>query len=324
MAPQNLLIVHQGALGDVVAIFPVIIRLKRYYDSINVLCQSQVGKLAKILGLADTCFPLEGAWAASLFTDQPDRRAKALLRPYAKVVLFSSSRELEHTLNQITQNRCIRFAPKPPNNIPTHVTTYAVQNLVQCGLLGAQDLNLNDFSLPTPWLEESNLPTDRHKILIHPGSGSRRKRWPLSHFIQLEALFIASGFKTEFILGPAEEDLRSALAMQDRKIHMPDELLELAMLYKTAGGYIGNDSGASHLAAFMGLASVVIFGPADPRRWKPNGPLVEVVRPALECLPCFESDHANCATPKCLQDTIPRMVMEAFNLVYKNGFSVSL
>ena len=38
MAPQQkLLIVHQTALGDVVAIFPAIIRLNTYFDSIDIL-----------------------------------------------------------------------------------------------------------------------------------------------------------------------------------------------------------------------------------------------------------------------------------------------
>ena len=317
MTPQKLLIVHQGALGDVITIFPVIIRLRRRFDGIDILCQNQLGKLAKELGLVDQCFPLEGAWAASLFADQPDQRTKTLLSPYAKVVLFSFSRELEHTLNQITQNRCIRFTPKPPGNVPMHVTAYAAQNLGQCGLLSTQDFKMNAGSLPIPWLDNRNPPPDRHKILIHPGSGSPRKRWPLSHFTQLEALFLASGLRTEFILGPAEEDLLDALANQDRKIHTPGDLLELAMLYNTAEGYIGNDSGASHLAAFMGLATVVIFGPADPRRWKPNGPLVAIVRPALECLPCFETDDANCSTPKCLDDINPDRVVEAFYKVYR-------
>jgi ADP-heptose:LPS heptosyltransferase len=317
MITQKLLIIHQGALGDVVAIFPAIIRLKRHFDSIDVLCQSQLGKLAKTLDLVDKWFPLEGAWAASLFTDQPVRKVKALLRPYDRVVLFSFSEELEHTLNQITQNRCIRFAPKPPGDEPTHVTAYAVQNLSRCGLLSTQDLKINGVSLPIRWLDKRDPPPDHHKILIHPGSGSKRKRWPLLQFTQLEALFIASGLKTEFILGPAEEDLLNALAKQDRKIHVPDDLIELAMLYRTVGGYVGNDSGASHLAAFMGLPTVVIFGPADPGRWKPNGPFVEVVRPALACLPCFETKEANCPAPKCLEDIDPLTVIQTFYKVYR-------
>jgi len=318
MTLQKLLIIHQGALGDIVAIFPVIIRLTSYYDCIDVLCQSQLGRLAKELGFVKKWFPLEDASVSSLYSGQPDPRIKALLRPYAKVVLFSFSGELEQALNQITQNRCIRLAPKPPADPPIHITLYAMQNLIQAGLLSSEDLNPNDFYLPVHPAGNTNLPSDRRKILLHPGSGSKRKRWPLAQFKQVASALRTNGLKTEFILGPAEEDLLSALQKQDRKIHMPSDLSELAALYKTADGYIGNDSGASHLAAFMGLATVVVFGPADPRRWKPNGPLVEVVRPALECRPCFETDQANCSEPKCLDDTIPQTVIEAFYRVYKN------
>jgi hypothetical protein len=317
MPPKKLLIVHQGALGDIVAIFPVVAGLKRFYADIDVLCQGPVGKLANELGLAEKWFPQEAAWAASLFTDQPDSRAKALLSPYTSVVLFSFSAELENTLNQITQNRCFRLDPKPPDNVLMPISVYAVQNLKRIGLPGAHLLDANDLRLPPVRADKQGQPTDRHKILIHPGSGSKRKRWPLTQFLRLEALFIANGFKSEFILGPAEEDLKAALAIQNRKIQIPADLPELATLYQTAGGYVGNDSGASHLAAFMSIPTVVIFGPADPRRWKPNGPLVEIVRPELECRPCFESELTNCDAPKCLQDTVPQMVMDAFKRVYK-------
>ena len=315
---HKLLIIHQGALGDIVAIFPVIIRLTSYYNCIDVLCQSQPGRLAKHLGLVQKWFPLEDASVSSLFSDQPDPRITARLRPYSKVVLFSFSEQLEQALNQITQNRCIRLAPKPPADPPIHITLYAMQNLMQGGLLASEDLNPNYAYLPIPPVGITNSSPDRRKILLHPGSGSKRKRWPLSGFKQVESVLRTNGLKTEFILGPAEKDLLSALQKRDRKVHLPGDLLELAGLYETAGGYIGNDSGASHLAAFMGLATVVVFGPADPRRWKPNGPRVEVVRPALECRPCFETDRANCSEPKCLDHTIPQTIIDAFYRVYKN------
>ena len=82
------------------------------------------------------------------------------------------------------------------------------------------------------------------------------------------------------------------------------------------GGYIGNDSGASHLAAFLGLPATVIFGPADPRRWTPVGRAVEIVRPELECRPCFETEKANCGDPECLTKTTPQQVIQAFYRQY--------
>ncbi len=205
------MIVHQGSLGDIVAIFPVIIRLTSYYNCIDVLCQSQLGRLAKHLGLVQKWFSLEDASVSSLFSAQPDPRITALLRPYAKVVLFSLSEQLEQALNQITQNRCIRIAPKPPADQPIHITLYAMQNLMQRGLLSSEDLNPNDAYLPIHPVGITNLPSDRRKILLHPGSGSKKKRWLLSQFKQVESVLRTNGLKTEFILGPAEEDLLSVL-----------------------------------------------------------------------------------------------------------------
>lgn len=317
MTLQKLLIIHQGALGDFVAIFPAIYRLQASFNRIDAVCQSQLGKLAQYLDLVTRWYPLEDASIASLYSNRPDQRIKALLQPYAKVVLFSFSSELEQALNQITQNRCVRFAPKPPADQLIHVTRYAIQNLRHAGMLDSEEFNPNDLFLRVHPDKKPSRPKDPKKILLHPGSGSKRKRWPLSQFIRMASLLHTRGLKTEFILGPAEEGLLDTLQKQNLKIHLLNELLDLAALYKTAGGYIGNDSGASHLAAFMGLACIVIFGPADPARWKPNGPRVEIVRPALECLPCFETEQANCPEPKCLENTGPDTVVKAFTKVYR-------
>jgi ADP-heptose:LPS heptosyltransferase len=313
---QKLLIVHQGALGDFVAIFSAIIRLKKYYQRIDVLCQGQLGKLAAELGLVKQWYPLEAASFASLYANETDHSLVDLLRRYSKIVLFSRSQQLEQSLNRITGDRCLRLPPKPPAEKPFHIAAYAIQNLVRGGLLRKEDAVLTDSCFPIPPQENKKLAADRKKILIHPGSGSIRKRWPISQFKQIESVLKSEWLKPEFVLGPAERDLLNQFGHQDRTIHACSDLLDLLGLYKSAGGYIGNDSGASHLAAFMGLPTVVIFGPADPARWKPNGPSVEVVRPELECLPCFEIDSSNCPEPKCLDDTIPQAVIEAFYRIY--------
>ena len=77
----------------------------------------------------------------------------------------------------------------------------------------------------------------------------------------------ADGLKPEFVLGPAERDLAEELQLANRTLHVLDGLLDLLYLYDSADAYISNDSGASHLAAYCGLPTTVIFGPADPQRW---------------------------------------------------------
>jgi ADP-heptose:LPS heptosyltransferase len=150
------------------------------------------------------------------------------------------------------------------------------------------------------------------KIFIHPGSGSIRKRWPLARFLELADILEKKGLGPQFICGPAEQDLAAELAKQNRPVHGLGKLTDLADLLESAGGYIGNDSGVSHLASFLGLPGVVIFGPTDPLRWKPTGPRIEIVRPELDCNPCFEIEPENCPEPRCLTDASVEAVVRAF------------
>ena len=59
MTNSGLLIIHQGALGDLVLTFPAIIGLRKKFSRIDVLCQCQQGKLAAKLGLVEKWYPLE-------------------------------------------------------------------------------------------------------------------------------------------------------------------------------------------------------------------------------------------------------------------------
>ena len=318
MVKQNLLIVHQGALGDFVAIFPAIERLKKHYQTIDVLCQSRLGNLAAKLGLVTKWYPLEAASFASLYTHTADQKIEDLLRSYSQIILFSLSFQLEHSVNRITRNSCLRLPPKPPAGERIHITRYVIKNLINYGLLKQADLDMDHYYLPINPEGKNNPAKDIAKILIHAGSGSARKRWPISNFFVLEKRLRSKGLKPEFLLGPAEEDLMDIISDHGRKLYRLSDLVELITLLQAAGGYVGNDSGASHLAAFMQLPTVVIFGPADPVRWQPNGPLVEVLRPELECSPCFEINPSNCPEPECLDGTTPQKVIEAFFRVYQD------
>ena len=309
IANKKLLIIHQGALGDFILIFPALIRLQKYYDVIDVLCQSGIGKLAASLGLVKKWYPLEAAYVASLFTDRIDSKIKTLLTPYANILLFTLSDQLEQTIRQITSVPAYCISPKPAEYVRIHLTEYVLENLVNCGLIKKADAVVGDIPLPM----RSNRPKYSGKVLLHPGAGSKRKRWPIANFLEVEAMLKAGGLKPEFILGPAEEDMVHGLTKMNRTVHILTDLTELAALFNSAGAYIGNDSGASHLAAFLGLPATVIFGPADPRRWTPVGRNVAIVRPAeLECRPCFETEIANCDSSECLTKTTPQQVVQAF------------
>jgi heptosyltransferase-3 len=312
MTNASLLIIHQGALGDVVLTFPAIMALRQKFSRIDILCQSQLGNLAVKLGLIDKSYPLEAAYFATLFSKPVDEKIKNILAGYSTILLFSFAADLKKSISQITDSRCFLIPPRPPARVQIHVTESLLKNLFDCGLLEAADSYDWIFARQRNLPHESGSPIDTSKILIHPGSGSVRKRWPLVRFLKLADILEKKGLKPRFICGPAEQDLAEQLIKKNRQIHSLSKLSNLADLLESAGGYIGNDSGVSHLASFLGLPSVVIFGPTDPLRWKPPGPRVEIVRPELDCNACFEIEPENCVQAACLADASVEAVVRAF------------
>ena len=316
MKKSSILLIHQGALGDVCLTFASIIALRKLFGRIDILCQGQIGKMAAKLGLINTAYPLEAAFFATLFSSGADAKIKDLIRSYTKIVVFSFSVELENAIKEITDSPCVRIPPRPPARDRIHVAEYLLQNLINGGLIESADAHEALSFRQRKQATAVDQSIENSKIVIHPGSGSIRKRWPLECFLELTEVLARRGLRPQFVCGPAELDLQAEIKKQNRQVNHFGELTDLADWIKTADGYIGNDSGISQLAAFIGIPSVVIFGPSDPERWIPPGPRVQVVRPTVNCDPCFEVDPANCNQPACRTNATLESVLEAFNGVF--------
>ena len=118
-------------------------------------------------------------------------------------------------------------------------------------------------------------------VVIHPGAGGSRKRWPARRFAELAVRLDAPVLLVE---GPADTDacrkFAEALASSVPVVRATGvSLPRLAALLAESRGYIGNDSGVSHLAAALGAPTVAVFGPTDPAAWAPLGPQVYAVAP---------------------------------------------
>ncbi|MEZ4524947.1 MAG: glycosyltransferase family 9 protein [Desulfobacterales bacterium] len=289
---KKTLVFHQGALGDLILTFPALRELRKGCTVADGICQGKLGRLACDLHIFDRFFPLESAGFASLWSDSSpaEPRVLHLLDSYDQILIFSFSRNLEDNIKKMSKIPVFRVPPRPPVHQGIHVTHFIWDQLALQGVLPP------NRALPEE--KKYKCPTGSQKILIHPGSGSPRKNWPLNHFIQVYDILKSEGIEAEFILGPAEEFM--AEDMQGLLVHCTPALSEIAEIMKNASAYLGNDSGLTHLAAFLGLPVTAIFGPSDPRRWKPLGN-VRILRPSdLKCPPCFETERENCADSACL------------------------
>jgi heptosyltransferase III len=305
--PPSLLVVHPGALGDVVLLFGLLRELRRRFAPVALLAQSEVARLAAAEGLADEALALESAWTASLFSGRPDPLVCDRLAPYSHALAFSQAPALAAGLQTIARAGLCTIAPRPPAGLRLHAAEHAWAGAKACGLLPAETAPRLPPLRPAA-------PGSGAALLIHPGAGSPRKRWPIVRFRAVAAAIEAGGGRVEYLLGPADRDLRPHLA-DAPVVHLPADTRALRRLLTSARAYVGNDSGVSHLAAWLGLPSVVVFGPSDPVRWRPLGEGVAIVRPQLTCTPCFETAPENCERPDCILEVSAEEVIEALERV---------
>ncbi|MFB3818425.1 MAG: glycosyltransferase family 9 protein [Candidatus Methylomirabilales bacterium] len=109
---------------------------------------------------------------------------------------------------------------------------------------------------------------------IHPGARSRTKCWPPEHFAAVADRLAEAGLAVVLTGAGRETDLTQAVrrrmragAVDAARHDLP--LGPLAALLAGARVLVSNDTGVSHLAAALGVPSVVIFSASDPARWAP-------------------------------------------------------
>jgi ADP-heptose:LPS heptosyltransferase len=126
---------------------------------------------------------------------------------------------------------------------------------------------------------------------MHPGAGSPIKRWPPDRYIRLAEQLELEGSRTILVIeGPAEGGTAKEISgkLAPGKVMQVESapLALVAALLERCESFVGNDSGVAHLAAGLGVPSVVLFGPSLPQHWAPLGEHVTVLRDARGCEGC--------------------------------------
>ncbi|MFW5774796.1 MAG: glycosyltransferase family 9 protein [Chitinivibrionales bacterium] len=296
-------IYHSGALGDFVTILPMVAGWRsRHPDaSIHMITRMRHGELAAAAGVIDSWWDIDSAEMAPLFLAHHHVGLNRKLQLFDSAFVFASSSS--PVLFHMHQADIPSVYDQPP--FPTdreHIVEYHLKLLpFESGRMGSMTpLCHNRFSP-----EGDSL---RKEIIIHPGSGSRRKNWPLTHFLQLADY--CRGMKSEisWILGPAEDEM--TLPSQDR-IVQTNSLVELAQNLCGARFFIGNDSGVSQLSAFLGVRSVILFGASDWEVWAPRAKHVRILRGRCHHAPCHPGAPAEECDGRCMSSISPQRVIDS-------------
>ncbi len=134
-----------------------------------------------------------------------------------------------------------------------------------------------------------------NSVRIAIGAGAAygsAKCWPPSRFAEVANRLQAQADGDVILFGAAAEAAVSA-AIASEMVRPPIDLTgktdiaDLPALLSQCHVFVGNDSGAMHVAAAVGLPTVAIFGPTDPFGTAPVTPRCTIVREKPYCSPCF-------------------------------------
>ena len=263
------LVYHAGALGDFLTTLPAMGVWRRLHerDTLVLLGRTDLAELASE-GLFDEVWDARSSRFAPLFSGPVDRATSlgARLAAFQSALLFSYALSaLPASLRGLGVGEILRQDPFPADRTP--VVDYHLS--LFCNLtLTAED------RVPRIRRGAGRIEVPPNTAALHPGSGDRRKNWPLEKFHALAEKLRKAGLTVQWVLGPAEED--AALPPGERTWRNAD-LSDLAAALSACRLFVGNDSGVSHLAAACGCPTVALFGATDAGVWAPRGPFVRVV-----------------------------------------------
>jgi len=141
-------------------------------------------------------------------------------------------------------------------------------------------------------------------IGINPAANWALKRWPGKYFAGLadslvkdfNAAIIFVGTKAQRTL---IEEVKAKMSQNSFDFSGKTSLKELGALMQNLKLFVSNDSGPAHLAASLGVNTLVIFGPTSVEATAPRGRAVKVVKKDVDCrIPCYKLD---CQDNTCLK-----------------------
>ncbi len=281
--PCEILVIHPGALGDVLQAVPALAALRRPATRLTFAGQARLGRLLTESGSVDATLPFDGLGLEALFAHEPAPPSLAeRLHRFDRIVSWFGSRDTTYPGRlRALARECVIAPPVPADADRGPVWCHLVNTLAPWGV--RTPARFRPLEPPEPWrrqardlLEALGVSGGVRLLVMHPGSGGGWKRWPAERFADvIRRVGRQPGARVLVHTGPADreagEQIMSRLNAPVLTLVEPNLLL-LAGVLGEAAAYVGGDSGVSHLAAAVGVPAVILFPPATLERWRPWSP----------------------------------------------------
>lgn len=285
-AVPRVLVIRGGAIGDFILTLPAVRLIKECIPGceVEVLGYPGIVDLAVKAGLAARVRSLEHRSMAPLFARQCpiDESLAAHLRSFNLVVsyLYDPDGLFRASLERIGVKTLIE-CPHRVEAGKGHAAVQLARPLERLAMF------VEDSEWRRPLFPQGSAPARRgRRVVMHPGSGSEKKNWPVANWVRLGREIAERWPAWELVLATGEAEAERGVTQTFREAwaEVPHAhwdglpLTELALRMADSDLFLGHDSGTGHLAAASGVDCRLLFGPTDPDIWAPPQAGVRVVR----------------------------------------------
>ncbi|MFH1678974.1 MAG: glycosyltransferase family 9 protein [Candidatus Omnitrophota bacterium] len=168
-------------------------------------------------------------------------------------------------------------------------------------------------------LQENGIKSEDRFIIISPVTGGTTRRWEEEKFVQL-CLKLARDYLVILIGRKDDANLTRQIKVDcARKIFDfagLTNLAQLAYLLKKSQLVVVCDTGVLHLASYLNIPIVGLFGPSDERRYGPWSSRFKVVASEVPCRPCRSPD-CKFNTVECMRKISVVQVLDSIDALLK-------
>ena len=275
---RGTLVVFPGALGDTVCLEPAVAWLGRR-GPVHLLARGAAGEVARLFPGRPCVGSLDGVEVARLFSPRDGTACEpsGWLTRFESVVSFTGAHhpEVRARLTRLGNGRVLPFPARTGS-------VHAIDEMLAAVSEGAAAPGAAPaLSLDGPLADAGTAPG----LVLHPGSGGAAKRAPAGIFRAVAKRWRqAIGAGVLVLLGPAERNEREWWTATVGEVACPHDVRELVRTVSPGRIFLGNDAGPSHVAAALGVPTIVLFTVTSPARFGPRGHRVQHlhVRPGTD------------------------------------------
>jgi lipopolysaccharide heptosyltransferase II len=312
LAPERILVVRRGGLGDVLMATPLLRGLREHFPSARIWMLTSQQAVAGLQGspLVDQILLVPSSKKARLSLLRKLREERIdtafILHRYFAPSLLALLAGIPQRLGFAWKSHGCALTGSIPFSPARSQTLQIAQLLTLVGKPAAeiemqfpvsQDAARSAQELLRGW----GYDPAKYLVGIHPGGGETAgssepaKRWLPQRFGELADLLADRKIHVLMLQGPGDEPFVQEALRKTRGgilgIAADLPLPVFAALMKECDLVVVNDTGPMHIAAAQKVPVVAIVGPTHPAYTPPQGEMHKVIWAGVPCSPCYHPEE---------------------------------